>query len=360
MDAGSFTNEATATGTPAGGTLNPAKGDKTVEGIQNPSWTILKTAAEKSYGEVGESLNYTITVTNTGNVTISNVVVVDPKATTGPTYVNGDANSNQKLDVSETWTYTATYLVKAADIEAGSFTNEATVTGTPAGGTLSPAKGSHEVVALVARPNIESTPFNTAVSGDVSKNDTYPAGSVFTKTSEAKNGVVVLNSNGTYTYQPKDGFTGVDTFTYKVCLPSPNGTVCEETTVTIVVGPNAVNDKFVSLQNREVSASVVGNDQYPTGSVFTATSSPANGKLTFNSNGTFTYVPNQNFTGKDTFTYKVCFNEGDVTVCEDATVEIEILPFDTEPDVNATFVNVPVNGNVATNDKVTQGTTYGD
>lgn len=42
-----------------------------------------------------------------------------------------------------------------------------------------------------------------------------------------------LNQDGTYSYDPVDGFTGEVTFEYRVCLPAPNNMVCDEATVTI-------------------------------------------------------------------------------------------------------------------------------
>jgi len=44
--------------------------------------------------------------------------VTDPYATTGPTYVSGDADSDGKLDVGETWIYSAGHLVTQAEIDS--------------------------------------------------------------------------------------------------------------------------------------------------------------------------------------------------------------------------------------------------
>ena len=52
-------------------------------------------------------------------------------------------------------------------------------------------------------------------------------------------------------------------------------------------------------------------------------SGPANGNLTFNNNGAFTYVPNGGFTGTDTFRYRVF--DGYATSANIATVSIQIV-----------------------------------
>ena len=54
------------------------------------------------------------------------------------------------------------------------------------------------------------------------------------------------------------------------------------------------------------SAGVLANDANPTGQALTAVlvTGPSKGSLTLNPDGSFTYVPNENFTGTDTFTYE--------------------------------------------------------
>jgi hypothetical protein len=172
----------------------------------------------------------------------------------------------------------------------------------------------------------ETTPYNTPVTADVKGNDTYPSGAVFNNTSNPSNGSLVFSSNGTYTYTPAPGFTGVDQFTYTVCLPAPNGTVCDAATVTIVVGPIAEDDSYTTPYDTDVNSSVPGNDTYPTGSVFTKLTNPTNGVVTFNSNGTFNYNPNSGFTGVDVFTYQVCLPAPNGTLCDPATVTIVVGP----------------------------------
>ena len=73
----------------------------------------------------GDIITYTFTVTNTGNVTLSNVTVTDPKVTVsgGPITLAPGASNNS--------TFTAVYTLLQSDIDAGIFTNIATATGTP-------------------------------------------------------------------------------------------------------------------------------------------------------------------------------------------------------------------------------------
>ncbi|WP_187289860.1 gliding motility-associated C-terminal domain-containing protein [Flagellimonas ruestringensis] len=75
------------------------------------------------------SIDYTFTLTNESgdDQILENVVLNDlnlPLVIEGP---EGDANNNTRLDIDETWTYTATYALTQADIDAGQVDNQAVV-----------------------------------------------------------------------------------------------------------------------------------------------------------------------------------------------------------------------------------------
>ena len=90
---------------------------------------------------VGSTVTFTYVVTNKGNVALANVAVADDKL--GPiASFTGDTNSNGLLDLTETWTYTAT-----ATALAGQQTNVGTVTAqdanSPPGATVSASNPAH-------------------------------------------------------------------------------------------------------------------------------------------------------------------------------------------------------------------------
>ena len=95
--------------------------DATVPVDQNPALNIVKEAVPGQIADVaGETLNYTITVANTGNTTLTGVAVTDPNADAGSILLVADAASaDGELDVGETWSYTATHTVTQAEIDAG-------------------------------------------------------------------------------------------------------------------------------------------------------------------------------------------------------------------------------------------------
>ena len=108
--------------------LQPDDATSTV--AQNPSLTIVKSltnADDAVVDTAGEIIEYTITVDNTGNVDLTNVVLTDTFAG-GATLVSGDTNTNGILETTETWVYSADYTVTQADLNAGApLVNVATV-----------------------------------------------------------------------------------------------------------------------------------------------------------------------------------------------------------------------------------------
>lgn len=120
LDAGKVDNTAYADSDQTGQDSD----DATVPADQNPSLDIIKDAAETSFDAVGDVIHYTITVENTGNITLTGISVSDPLlgTLTGPT---GDSDEDGKLDVDEIWSYTVSYTIKLADLDRGYVMNTA-------------------------------------------------------------------------------------------------------------------------------------------------------------------------------------------------------------------------------------------
>ena len=99
----------------------PQTDDATSTVAQNPALTIVKTltnADDAVVDTAGEMIEYTITVDNTGNVDLTGVVLTDAFAG-GATLVSGDTNNDNMLETTETWVYSADYMVTQADLNAG-------------------------------------------------------------------------------------------------------------------------------------------------------------------------------------------------------------------------------------------------
>ena len=105
--------------------VTPGEKEDPIE-TPNPSLAVVKTSDKTGVVKLGETITYTITVTNNGNVTINDIEVTDEL--TGNTGDN--AFTIDRLAVGETKQFTATYTVTEDDILEGTIVNRATATGT--------------------------------------------------------------------------------------------------------------------------------------------------------------------------------------------------------------------------------------
>ena len=95
--------------------------DETVTGTQTPELTVTKTAAPNTYTAAGDIITYTILVENTGNVTpVTAIAVTDP--------LTGLSQTIASLAPGASQSFTQTYTITQADVDAGSVLNTATAT----------------------------------------------------------------------------------------------------------------------------------------------------------------------------------------------------------------------------------------
>ncbi|MCL4201928.1 MAG: hypothetical protein KJ000_05495, partial [Pirellulaceae bacterium] len=96
-----------------------------------------------------ETITYTFEVTNTGNVTLTNLSLSDSLLAEGDLeYVSGDSDEDGDLDVGETWVFTASYTLTQADIDAGQVDNAASVTAIDPNGGEATAEAEASVELL--------------------------------------------------------------------------------------------------------------------------------------------------------------------------------------------------------------------
>jgi len=207
--------------------------------------------------------------------------------------------------------------------------------------------------APVANDDSATTPEDTSIDIDVSVNDTDlddnldPSGAILV--SGALNGTLTNNNDGSFTYIPNPDFNGDDSFTYEIC---DLGGLCDSATVEITVSPvndtpEAVNDSAATLEDTPVDIDAAANDMDVDGNLDPSTVSvitqPSNGTVVNNGDGTFTYTPDANFNGTDSFSYEICDTDG---LCDTATVNIDVTAVNDPPvasnDVYSTLEDVPL------------------
>lgn len=113
---------------------------------QQPSITLVKVGVvdEDAVTTAGNGvINYTFTITNTGNVSLTLKDFKDSKITGfAPVFKQGEGTGS--LEVGKTWTATATYTITDADVDAEKVENRAEVTGTAPKGKTTKAESKDE------------------------------------------------------------------------------------------------------------------------------------------------------------------------------------------------------------------------
>ena len=177
----------------------------------------------------------------------------------------------------------------------------------------------------------EDTPLIVSAPGVLGNDVDLDGPSLFTiLISGPANGTLVLNANGSFTYQPNANFNGTDSFRYRAndCLLSSNVAIVTINVVPVNDAPIAVDDAFTVLEDTQLiiaAPGVLANDVDLEGGPLRAVlvSGPSNGTLVINNDGSFTYTPDVDFSGPDSFVYRAA---DPTQVSNTATVSISVLP----------------------------------
>lgn len=251
------------------------------------------------------------------------------------------SNGAVTLNADGSFTYTPTlnyfgqdtFTYNICDDAASSLCDTGTVTI-----TVAPGAENDPPLAIDDEYNTgEDTTLDVPAPGVLS-NDSDPDEDIITVSeyTQPSNGAVTLNTDGSFAYTPTLNYVGEDIFTYNVCddgAPS----LCDSATVTITVisgaqndPPSAVDDAFDADEDTQLVVAAPGvlvNDSDPDGDGLSITefTQPVNGTVTLNADGSFSYDPNPDYFGQDTFTYTIC-DDGIPSLCDFATVTITVAP----------------------------------
>jgi VCBS repeat-containing protein len=164
--------------------------------------------------------------------------------------------------------------------------------------------------APVAQGGSASGNEDTPISGQVVATDVDNSADQlsYNVVSGPTHGTLALNAHGSFTYTPNANFNGSDSFSYKGYDGSLYSNIAA---VQLTVNP--VNDAPVAQdgsasgdEDMPISGQVVATDVDNSADQlsYSVVSGPGHGTLTLNSQGSFTYTPNANFNGSDSFRYK--------------------------------------------------------
>lgn len=214
------------------------------------------------------------------------------------------------------------------------------------------------VVTINVRPratdDVAVTSADIPVVVPVVSNDTAGAPLDTVPLSPPANGSVVLDpATGAATYTPAPGFTGTDTFAYRICSPT-EPTYCDTATVVVdVLPPNRPPTVAPLTLTTTVGTPVAGTLQVAdpdAGDVVTTFDGvpPRTGTASVGPTGSTQYRPRAGFAGRDFYGDVVC-DDGVPQLCAMGRVTVEVLPV-AVPDSTTTPAETAVDIDVAAND----------
>ncbi|NWJ67625.1 tandem-95 repeat protein, partial [Vibrio parahaemolyticus] len=169
--------------------------------------------------------------------------------------------------------------------------------------------------------------------------------------------VLVSIENGIATISPTADWNGSEPLTFTATDPSGES-VSQTVNFTVAPVADIVADKATVVEDTPTIIKVLGNDTFEgDGKVVSldTNNGPANGTVSINPDGSVTYTPNDNYVGKDTFTYIV--TSGGVS--ESTTVEVNVTPVNDAPvakdDIATTQEDTAVTIDVLPNDTDVDG-----
>ncbi|PRZ22004.1 DUF7507 domain-containing protein [Flavobacterium granuli] len=194
------------------------------------------------YAQAGETISYAFSVTNTGEMTLTNISITDPLVT-----IIGGPITTLSIGTTDSTTFTASYLVTQSDIDAGMVINSALAIG----------KDSENI-------DVKD------ISGTDINNDTK------TITQLIQSSSIVVSKDGFYNDTNKDGITNVgDKVIYNFTVKNTGNVTLKNITIAdllpgleisgapIDLEPNAIDNStftaFYSITQKDINAGFVYN-----------------------------------------------------------------------------------------------------
>ncbi|MCA9202265.1 MAG: tandem-95 repeat protein, partial [Planctomycetales bacterium] len=149
----------------------------------------------------------------------------------------------------------------------------------------------------------------SSVSSNVYAYDIDGDSLTFALTSNAANGTLVFNGDGSFTYTPDINYSGPDSFSFSASdgiNPAVTATVSFDVTND---PPMAYDFSLATIHDQSISSSASGYDMDGDSLTYSVISGPTSGSLGAASmdpsTGAFTYTPNPGYVGSDSIVYEV-------------------------------------------------------
>ena len=381
IDAGNpIKNTATVSGKTGAGTqvTSPAATAQTPIGYF-PAITAQKTGAlaPGATGKTGDTVNYSFTLTNSGNVPLTTVALADPLSGLSPISYGTWPGTSGTLARGQSVNATAHYVLKQSDVDAGKVTNTATATATPPTGAAVSSSSTY-TLPITRTPGISLTktanPTSVLAAGEkitytFTATNTGNTTLTGVKITDPHTGLSTIsygawpgtagtltpgqsvNATASYTATAADVTNGSITNTATVAGTPPTGLPNTTATATAVVSvrPDPKADAITVVQGESVTFNVLDNDgPAATGATFSRAqldpspkpigtvsvpvpAAPSNGSVTCNSAGLCTYQSLEQYSGPDGFDYALKHTAQGWNQTWNVHVTITVLPKNHAP-----------------------------
>ncbi len=178
----------------------------------------------------------------------------------------------------------------------------------------------------------EDTLLTTQIEGEDIDGDTLQ----FTLDENPSHATASLSETGELTIEPDANFNGSDSLT--ITVTDSHGasfsTVIEITITPVNDSPTLSENNFNTDEDTVLNASLIATDIDGDVLSYTLDSTATSGTLTLQDTGNFSYQPNTNFDGSDSFI--VSITDGEITIQE--TILVEVNPINDAPSITTTTV----------------------
>lgn len=326
---------------------NPAYAHNSTPNIQEDSLAV--TASPSSVNRSGTvTVTATVFAHRTGGGTNTNwsVQLTLPSGYTLPNGANPQTTSTSSHgSAMVAWTVTAPSLPSGPDTFTVTTSATDALLGIPLSG--SPETDTFAITTVNRDPTanddtvtIEEDTASVVINVLANDTDADSDTLLISLISPPSNGTTqITDSNTTITYSPDTNFFGTDNLSYTI----EDGFGGSATgTVTIIItsandAPVAINDSYITDEDVILTVPDIGvlnNDTDIENDVLSAilADGVSNGTLTLYANGSFTYLPDSNSNGLDSFTYIV--NDGTDNSSSLASVNITVNSVNDSPIAN--------------------------
>ncbi len=316
------TDSFTFTATDDNGTSNPATVSITIKSINDPPVAQDKTVTATEDTSLNDQLN----ATDTENDSLTYSQLQAP------------TKGSLTLNTSGAFTYTPHANLTGSDSftfrvnDGNDNSNTATVNITIQEVNDPPIAQNKTVTA------IEDTALNDQLNATDTENDSL----TYSQLQAPATGSLTLNISGAFSYTPHENVSGSDSFTFRVNDGKENSNIATvNITIQEVNDPPLANDLTISTSEDTIhSGQLTGSDPEEGSLTFTPVTNPTLGVLSIEPAGAFTYAPESNATGNDSFSFRI--SDG-TTFSNTAYVAITISPVNDPPTADDATITVTEN-----------------